>query len=215
MKIAILGTGRMGKGLLRTFYRAYPQNLLFSGRSQQRAQEVLDDLGIDLKAVSCAEALQADIIIPTFWFRDLLPWAKAHEEQLKGKIVVDITNPFNEVFSDFTTAYDTSSAEELQKLIPNSYVVGAFKNTYWVVFDAPVLQGIRSDVFVTAQNDEARKTVMELIQPLPFRVLDAGLLKNNRTIERMTLLSAEVARKAGSHPRIAYNLWGLEHEGLK
>lgn len=214
MKIAILGTGRMGKGLIKTFYQAYPQQVLFSGRSQQRAQQVLDELGIDIKAVEWPEALQADIIIPTFWFSDLIPWAIAHKEQLRGKIVVDITNPFNEDFSDFTTAYDTSSAEELQKAISESQVVGAFKNTFWVVFDAPVLQGIKSDVFVTSESEVARKTVIELLQPLPFRVLDAGLLKNNRTIERMTLLSSEMARKAGSHPRIAYNLWGLAHEGL-
>lgn len=214
MIIAILGTGRMGKGLVKTFYQAYPQDVLFSSRDQQRAQDVLSELKLNCTAVDMDEALKADVIIPTFWFRDLIPWAMAYKEQLKGKIVIDITNPFNEDFSDFTTSYDTSSAEELQKVIPESVVVGAFKNTFWVVFDAPVLQGIKSDVFVTSQSEAARKTIIELLKPLPFRVLDAGLLKNNRTIERMTLLSSEMARKAGSHPRISYNLWGLEHEGL-
>jgi 8-hydroxy-5-deazaflavin:NADPH oxidoreductase len=214
MKIAILGTGRMGKGLVKTFYQAYSNDVLFSSRDQKRAQDVLKELKLDSKAVDMNEALQADVIIPTFWFRDLIPWAIANKEQLKGKIVIDITNPFTEDFSDFTTAYDTSSAEELQKVIPESIVVGAFKNTFWVVFDAPVLQGIKSDVFVTSQNEVARKSIIELLKPLPFRILDAGLLKNSRTIERMTLLSSEMARKAGSHPRISYNLWGLEHEGL-
>jgi predicted dinucleotide-binding enzyme len=69
-------------------------------------------------------------------------------------------------------------------------------------------------VFVTSQDEAARKSIIELLKPLPFRILDAGLLKNSRTIERMTLLSSEIARKAGSHPRISYNLWGLEHEDL-
>lgn len=214
MKIAIIGTGRMGKGLLKTFYQHYPGDILFAGRDQKRAQHVIDGLGLDLKAVSEEEALSADLIIPALWFSNLIPWAKRHEALLKGKIVMDITNPFNEHFDDFTIPYDTSSAEELQKTIPGSKVAGAFKNTYWVVFDAPVLQGIKSDVFVTCNHEETRKAVMELIRPLPFRVLDAGLLKNSRTIERMTLLSGELARKTGSHPRIAYNLWGLEHENL-
>jgi NADPH-dependent F420 reductase len=214
MKIAIIGTGRMGKGLVKTFYQAYPEDLFFSGRDQQRAQKVTNELSLNLKAVDMDEALMADVIIPTLWFGDLLPWAKANREQLKGKIVIDITNPFNEDFSDFTTGYDTSSAEELQKVIPESRVVGAFKNTFWVVFDAPVLQGIKSDVFVTSESDSARKAIIELLKPLPFRILDAGSLKNSRTIERMTLLSSEMARKAGSHPLISYNLWGLKHEGL-
>src|SRR6478735_1266654 len=125
MKIAILGTGRMGKGLVKTFSQAYPQDVLLSSRDSQRAQDVLDELKLDAKAADINEALQADVIIPTFWFRDLIPWAIAHKEKLKGKIVIDITNPFNEDFSDFTTAYDTSSAEELQKVIPESKVVGA------------------------------------------------------------------------------------------
>ncbi|KAA3439349.1 NADPH-dependent F420 reductase [Rufibacter hautae] len=214
MKVAIIGTGRMGQGLLKTFYPSYRQNVWFTGRDVAHAQRVIEELGLPLKAVPQEEALQADVIIPTLWFRDLLPWAQEHRETLKGKIVIDITNPFNENFDDFTTAYDTSAAEELQKVIPDSQVVTAFKNTYWVVFDTPILQGLKSDVYVASNSDQARGNVMQLLKPLPFRVLDAGLLKNSRTIERMTLLSSELARKAGSHPRIAFNLWGLEHEGL-
>ncbi|WP_207435646.1 NADPH-dependent F420 reductase [Sabulibacter ruber] len=214
MKIAIIGTGRMGKGLLKTFYQAYGQQVLFSGRDVAHAQTVINELDLALQAVPLEEALQADVIIPTLWFKDLLPWAEQHKEILRGKIVIDISNPFNEKFDDFTTAYDTSAAEELQKVIPDSQVVIAFKNTYWVVFDAPVLQGLKSDVYVASNTNQARETVMQLLKPLPFRVLDAGLLKNSRIIERMTLLSSELARKAGNHPRIAFNLWGLEHEGL-
>lgn len=214
MKIAIIGTGRMGKALLKTFYSAYPNQIMFSSRDKRRAQETIHDMQLDLQAVSMEEALTADIIIPTLWFRDLLPWVQERKEQLKGKVLIDITNPFNDTFEDFTTTYDTSSAEEVQKIIPETKVVGAFKNTYWVVFDAPVLQGLKSDIYVTSNNEEARQTVMETLKPLPFRVLDAGSLKNSRTIERMTLLSRELALKAGNYPRISFNLWGLQHEGL-
>ncbi|WP_165864767.1 NADPH-dependent F420 reductase [Rufibacter latericius] len=214
MKVAIIGTGRMGKGLLKTFYRAYGTQVIFTGRDIAHAQSVIEELDLSLQAVPLEEALQADVIIPTLWFSDLLAWAQEHRKVLEGKIVIDISNPFNENFDDFTTAYDTSAAEELQKVIPDSHVVTAFKNTYWVVFDAPVLQGLKSDVYVASNSGTARETVMQLLKQLPFRILDAGLLKNSRTIERMTLLSSELARKAGSHPRIAFNLWGLEHEGL-
>ena len=94
MKIAIIGTGRMGKGLLKTFYPSYATSVLFAGRNQGRAQEVIDELGLNLQAVTMEEALNADLIIPTLWFRDLIPWAKNNETHLKGKIVIDITNPF-------------------------------------------------------------------------------------------------------------------------
>jgi predicted dinucleotide-binding enzyme len=214
MKIAIIGTGRMGKALLKTFYKSYPNSILFSSRSLTKAQEVIDGLAIELKAVPLEDALQADIIIPTLWFRDLIPWLEENKEQLKGKILIDITNPFNASFDDFTTAFDTSSAEEVQKAVPQTKVVGAFKNTYWVVFDQPVLQGLKSDLYITSQDEQALNTVINILRPLPFRVLNAGALINSRTIERMTLLSRELSLKAGNYPRISFNLWGLEHDGL-
>ena len=214
MKIAIIGTGRMGKALLKTFYRASPHTILFGSRNTKRAQEAIDQLQLNLQAVPLEEALQADMIIPTLWFRDLLPWLEENKEQLKGKILIDITNPFNDTYDDFITPYDTSSAEEVQKAVPETRVVGAFKNTYWVVFDSPVLQGLKSDLYVTSQDEQALEQVMGVLRPLPFRVLHAGALKNSRTIERMTLLSRELSLKAGNYPRISFNLWGLEHQDL-
>lgn len=204
----------MGKALLKTFNQSYPDSILFSSRSKQKAQEVIGALGLPLEAVPMEEALKADIIIPTLWFEYLLPWLGENKEQLKGKIIIDITNPFNAAFDDFTTAYDTSSAEEVQKIVPQSAVVGAFKNTYFVVFDQPLLQGLKSDLYVTSDDEQALDRIIEVLKPLPFRVLNAGSLKNNRTIERMTLLSGELARKAGNYPRVSFNLWGLEHDGL-
>ncbi len=204
----------MGKALLKTFYQSYPDSILFSSRSKQKAQEIIQALGLPLEAVPMEEALKADVIIPALWFKDLLPWLEENKEKLNGKIIIDITNPFNAAFDDFTTAYDTSSAEEVQKIVPQSTVVGAFKNTYFVVFDQPLLQGLKSDLYVTSDHEQALDNVIEVLKPLPFRVLNAGSLKNNRTIERMTLLSGELARKAGNYPRVSFNLWGLEHEGL-
>ena len=141
-----------------------------------------------------------------------MPWVKANKEILAEKILIGITNPFNDLYNDFIISRDTSSAEEIQQLIPETKVVGAFKNTYWVVFDQPILQGLKSDIYVTSDSEEALRTVMNLLKPLPFRILKAGKFSNNRTIERMTLLAREISINAGNYPRIAFNLWGLEHE---
>ncbi len=212
MKIAIIGTGTMAKALLKTFYTFYPSDLILAGRDRARTQEVVDEWAPHTKALTIEEALPAsDIVIPTLWFADILSWAELHKEKLERKILIDITNPFNEVYDDFTIGHDTSSAEEIQKIIPGTPVVGAFKNTYWVVFDQPTLQGLKSDVYVTSDNETALETVMNVLKPLPFRVLKAGKLKNNRTIERMTLLAREISINAGNYPRIAFNIWGLEH----
>ena len=56
---------------------------------------------------------------------------------LTGKLLIDISNPFNADYSDFVTPWDTSAAEELQRRFPQARVVGAFKNVFWEVFDHP------------------------------------------------------------------------------
>lgn len=209
MKIALIGTGRMGKALLKAFHQVHPDQILFAGRSAEQAQLIATELSPELQVVSVQEALQADVILPALWFRDLQPWVEEHREQLRGKILIDITNPFNDTFDDLTTAFDTSASEELQRLIPETKVVGAFKNTFWVVFDQPEHQGILSDVYLTSDFPEAAEQVRQVLEPLPFRVFDAGGLKNNRTIERMTLLSRELALKVGTYPRVSFHLWGV------
>jgi hypothetical protein len=43
---------------------------------------------------------------------------------------------------------------------------------------------------------------------MSFRFLDAGRLRNARTIERMTLLSGEFGQRLGYFPRMNYRLLG-------
>jgi predicted dinucleotide-binding enzyme len=127
---------------------------------------------------------------------------------LRGKLIIDITNPFNHDYSDFILPWDTSGAEKLQALLPESRVVGAFKNVWWEVFDAPRFGDTLSDVFVVGDDAGAKQTFFELTQGTPFRYIDAGNLKNARTVERMTLLSGEMGQRCGFFPRMNYKLLG-------
>lgn len=209
MKAIVIGTGRMAKGIIGVLSKAYPKEIGLYSRDTERARATISELQAEAIVVSAEQLFNCGILIHTLWYKDVLEFVQQHKEALKGKIFVDITNPFNEKFDDFVTAYDTSSAEEIQRLIPDTKLVGAFKNTYWVVFDNPEFGGIRSDIYVTSNDEAARLRIIDLLRPTPFRIFDAGLLKNNRTIERMTLLEKELAGKAGNHPRVSFHLWGV------
>lgn len=209
MKAIVIGTGRMAKGILRVLTKAYPNEIGLYSRDINKAKATINELQIEATAIAIDDLFNTDIIIHTLWYTDVLAFVSKYKEQLKNKILVDISNPFNEDFDDFVIGYDTSSAEEIQNLIPETNVVGAFKNTYWVVFDNPEFGGIKSDVYVTSNDEKARLKVISLLKPTPFRIFDAGKLKNNRTIERMTLLEKELATKAGNHPRVSFHLWGV------
>ena len=57
--------------------------------------------------------MEANAVLPAVFIRDgLLDLIAGFGDHLSGKLVIDISNPFNEDYSDFLTPWDTSGAEE-------------------------------------------------------------------------------------------------------
>lgn len=207
--IGILGTGRMGVRLAAMFARA-GRTVTLGSRSLRRATYIADALDIPgLRPGTYDDAVNAKAILPAVFMRDgLLDLVGGYEKRLKGKLVIDISNPFNEDYSDFLTPWDTSGAEELSKRLPGAKVVGAFKNVFWEVFDAPLFEEGASDVLVTADDPSAKCAFLSLTAGTPFRYLDAGPLKNARTVERLTLLTGSLGRQIEAYPRMNWRLLG-------
>jgi predicted dinucleotide-binding enzyme len=207
--VGILGTGRMGVRLAAMFARA-GRRVVLGSRDPERAARIVSGLGVHgLTAGDYERALAAPIVLPAAFIRDgLFDLLDAHRAALEGKVLIDITNPFNEDYSDFIFPWSTSGAEELQKRFPRVRVVGAFKNVWWEVFDAPHFDGVVSDVFVVSDDALAKAALFELAAGTPFRYVDAGVLQNARTIERMTLLMGEIGRRYNYHPRMNWRVLG-------
>ncbi|WCK54926.1 NAD(P)-binding domain-containing protein [Aneurinibacillus sp. Ricciae_BoGa-3] len=210
MKLSVVGSGRMGQGLVKVL-SPFINGIVWGSRSVEKVNSLIQELNCEgVVPATYQAALNGDVIIHSLWYKDLLPFITENKEKLAGKILVDIVNPFTDDFSDFTTEWGTSAAEEVQKLLPNTRVVGAFKNTFFKVLQTPINHGLQSDVYVTSDDEEARREVMGLLKPAPFRILDGGLLKNNRTIERMTLFEREVAQRYGHYPYVSFRIFGNE-----
>ncbi|GII77745.1 NADPH-dependent F420 reductase [Sphaerisporangium rufum] len=209
MQIGVLGTGRMGVRLA-AMYAAAGHQVVLGSRDPARAGKIASGLGrANLTAGGYEQALDAPVVLPAIFIRDgLLDRLEAMRDALAGKILIDITNPFNDDYTDFITPWDTSGAEQIAARLPETRVVGAFKNVWWEVFDAPEFDGTVSDVYVVSDDEEAKGQVIALGEGTPFRHLDAGRLANARTVERMTLLSGELGPRYGFFPRMNYKLLG-------
>ncbi len=207
--IGILGTGRMGVRLAIMLARA-GKRVQLGSRDPKRAARIVEGLPVSgVTAGTYEQALRPRIVLPAAFIRDgLFNLLESYRSALSGKIVIDITNPFNEDYSDFILPWDTSGAEELQKLFPHARVVGAFKNVWWEVFDAPHFGEQLSDVLVVSDDAQAKQIVIDLVAGTPFRYIDAGALKNARTIERLTLLTGELGLRYHYHPRMNWRLLG-------
>ena len=206
-ELGILGTGRMGSRLAAMFARA-GRKVILGSRDSSRADEIVSSLGIpSLRAGNYAQALAAPAILPAIFLRDgMLPQLEAHCRKLTGKLLIDISNPFNADYSDFVTPWDTSGAEVLQRRFPQARVIGAFKNVFWEVFDHPLFGDVVSDVLVTGDDEGAKAAFLELAEGTPFRYLDAGPLIRSRTIERLTFITSSLGQKLHSYPRMNWRL---------
>ena len=206
-EIGVLGTGRMGSRLAAMFANA-GRRVLLGSRDTERAAEIAEEVGLpNLRAGTYADALEAPAVLPAVFIRDgLFDVLDRHCKKLSGKLLIDISNPFNADYSDFVTPWDTSAAEEIQRRFCQTRLVGAFKNVFWEVFEHPQFGEELSDVLITGDDPGAKAEFLALTDGTPFRYLDAGPLIHSRTVERLTFITSSLGQQLDSYPRMNWRL---------
>lgn len=201
MQIAILGTGRMARGIGYAL-RESPHDLTFGSRDAARAEALAKQMseeharryrGVLLEAA----ASRADVAFLAVPFSAAPATAAALRDALDEKILVDLTNPLNDDLDGVTTLDGTSASEEVARAAgPRIKVVGALKHTFAGTFAEPAIAGGPApDVFVCGDDAAAKQTVCELVAAMGFGALDVGRLKIARTLERMSVLLLDLAQR--------------------
>lgn len=200
--IAVIGaTGNMGsaisKGLAKGNYK-----LLLKDTDQDKLDALVNDIrskepNADVDAIACSveASWEADIIILAVPFEAEKDIASKIIDVANQKIVISIANPLNKTFDGLVTTPDTSAAEELQKLLPNSKVIKAFNTTFAADLSTPIIDGKQVDAFIAGDDDEALQTVTELVATVGFNPIVAGPLPVSRTLENMQLLLIQLGMK--------------------
>lgn len=201
--IAIVGaTGNMGSAIAKSLAAKGKYRLLLMANNHERLVELKSQLEMagseaDIFAISCAReaSWEADIIIVATPYEAEREVAEKIREVATGKIVISISNPLNSTYSDLVTSPDTSAAEELQKLLPNSKVVKTFNTTFAADFISPIIDGKTADAFIAGNNGDAVDTVSQVVKTAGFNPIVAGDLTISRTLERMQLLLIQLNMK--------------------
>jgi 8-hydroxy-5-deazaflavin:NADPH oxidoreductase len=200
--ISVIGaTGSMGSAIARNLAKGN-YRLLLCANEQDKVQALVQQIksgnaSADVESIECKvqASWEADIIIAAVPYEAEKEVAGKIREMANQKIVISIANPLNNNYDGLVTAPDTSAAEELQKLLPNSKVIKAFNTTFAADFLTPVIDGKQVDAFIAGNDEEALQTVSELVTTAGFNPVVAGDLPVSRTLENMQLLLIRLSMK--------------------
>jgi hypothetical protein len=208
MELGILGTGRMAVRLADLAAKG-GHTVVLGSRTPERAQTIAAKLGGGVRGGSYEDALAAPAVLPALFMRDgAFDTLKPLRAALAGKVVIDVLNPFDRTGFAYSTGWDTSAAEELQKILPESRIVSIFKWPYWEAYENPDFDGGQMDVVYTGDDEWAKAVALDLFKAAPFRFLDGGPLVHARFTERMTLFAGLLGDRLGYLPRVGWRLLG-------
>lgn len=112
---------------------------------------------------------------------------------LKGKIVIDVTNPIAEAppvngVLKFFTNLDDSLMERLQREFGNIRFVKAFSSVGSACMVNPIFKGGKPTMFTCGNDDAAKKIVAGILDQFGWESADMGKAEAARAIEPLCML---------------------------
>jgi predicted dinucleotide-binding enzyme len=187
MKVTIVGAGNMGRGI-GTRMVAGGHEVEIVDRDPADAQGLADELGGTATAPDDA-SLSGDVVVFAVYYPGIKDAVRQYADQLSGKIVVDITNPVDtETWDGLATAPGSSSAEEVQEIVPDCPVIKAFNTTFAPTLVRGEVAGEPLDVLIAGDDGSAKQTVAGIVSDGGLRPIDVGPLRRAQQLEQLGFL---------------------------
>jgi 8-hydroxy-5-deazaflavin:NADPH oxidoreductase len=173
MKYAIIGSGKIGTALARTFARKNIEVAIANSRGPETLASLRKELGPSVVPQSVHDALQAEIIFLAVPFPIHKDVAKQFK-QWKGKIVVDLTNALHVAPEELGGVL---SSELVSEAFAGARLVKAFNHLPAAQLGTnPSLSGQRQAVFLSSNDADASATVATVATELGFAPVELGRL---------------------------------------
>ena len=188
--ISIIGTGNMARAI-GALAVAGGNTVEVMGRDQSKAADLAKALGGSSTTGEWGAVPAGDIVIVALLYADVVPVVAHYGDALAGKVIVDISNPFNSAADGLALPEGTSIAQEVAKTAPASAsVVKAFNTIFGHVLE----KGRPLAVFIAGDNAQAKAGVEVFIESLGLRPLDVGGLTMAHWLEGAGLVVMGLAR---------------------
>jgi predicted dinucleotide-binding enzyme len=149
-------------------------------------QKIVNQLGPGATAASKEEAAACEMVLLA------VPWDNVLEtlaslREWSNRILIDGTNPFHGKAGKFTLADvgNLSTSQFIAALAPGARVVKALNTMVVAKLEAdPIVNGARRVVFVSADDEGAKKQVGTLLAGFGYSVIDLGNLRDGGLIQQ-------------------------------
>jgi 8-hydroxy-5-deazaflavin:NADPH oxidoreductase len=200
MKIAIIGAGRVGAALGSSWAK-HGHEIVFGVRDPSK-----HDAWTNARVAGVMEAARsAEVVVLA------VPWGAVEDAlrsmgDLKGRILIDATNPLLPDLSGLDTGAGNSGGEKVASLAPGALVVKMFNTTGSGNMTDPIYHAERITMLYCGDDDGAKKIAARLAGELGFDPVDVGPLNKSGALENMALLWVTLAFKQGLGPNFAFRL---------
>jgi predicted dinucleotide-binding enzyme len=201
--IAILGAGNVGATLARV-WAACGHSIAFGvpDPDRERVKSAIVALRGKGRAAHNEEAVQSASVVAL-----CVPWPAAEEAirtsgDLRGKVLIDCTNPLSPDLKGLVVGTTTSAAELVAGWARGARTVKAFNTIGAVNFGNAQFGPQRADGFYCGDDAPAKTVARELIESAGFDPVDVGPLRNARLLEPLAMLWIDLAvnqRQGANH----------------
>ncbi|MEV8603815.1 NAD(P)-binding domain-containing protein [Streptomyces griseoviridis] len=196
--ISIVGTGNMARALAgRALADGNAVEII--GRDPARAEESAASLGgATVGAVGTAPA--GDIVVLAVPYAGAAAVVREYGDALRGKVIVDVTNPVAADLRGFVVPDGSSGAQEIAGAAPeDARVVKAFNTVFSHVLAAGPAEGRPLDVFIAGDDAQAKARVSVFVESMGLRPWDIGELFMARALENVGLLELGLMNHSVKH----------------
>ncbi len=188
--ITIIGSGNMATAI-GTRAAKHGHTVELMSRNSAKAQALADQIGHGATVGRFGARPAGDLVIVAVLYAGAVDVVTDFGEALAGKILIDITNPFNADGSGLVTTPGNSLSQQLAAAAPDSaHVVKAFN----LIFRAVLADEKPVDVFFAGDSPEAKIQVAAFLESVDLRPRDAGGLELTHALEWAGILLMGLAR---------------------
>ncbi len=194
MKIGILGSGVVGQTLALGFIK-HGHQVKIGTSSPDKLSGWLNKSGANGSRGSFFDAaiFGEVIVLAVKGTAAIAVLEKAGNENLKGKTIIDATNPIADTAPvngvlQFFTNLNYSLMEELQNKYPQANFVKALNSVGSALMVNPDFGGQKPTMFIAGNNDDAKKNVKKILDVFGWEVEDMGKAEAARAIEPLCIL---------------------------